>query len=125
MRRIGIVALAVIAAFAAPVRAACGATCVEPPAVEIAPAEPACHEAARGHATEPAAPGDADHCSHDHSASVRPATRPTAADVATAAAALPVSPARVTPVLIATAVDAPPSGSTRGSPPARLLQLRI
>jgi hypothetical protein len=122
--RIGIVALALIAAFAAPVRAACGATCVEPPAVEIAPAEPACHEVARSHAGDPAAP-EAGHCSHDHSASVRPAPRAAAADAAPAAVALLASPALDAPILVAATVDPPPPGSTRGSPPARLLQLRL
>lgn len=117
--------LALIAGVVAPVRAMCGTTCAVPAEVvtTVAPA-PTCHEAAETQSV-PEQNDAADPCSHDHSASVRPAVRPVATDAAPVQFAL----GALVPVFdiphIETVVHVSPHRLTRGSPPARLRPLRI
>lgn len=117
--------LALIAGVVAPVRAMCGTTCAVPAvaAETVAPAPP-CHESAEA----PPAPEQhdaADPCSHDHSASVRPAARPVVAD-ATPVQFAPGAPVPVFDIpRIEATVHVFAHRLTRGSPPDRLRPLRI
>ena len=118
--------LVLIAALAAPVRQACGTTCVEgnaEPAPVSANAAGACHkpEAAPSPVTpEP----DADHCTHDHSSSVRPSVRGALADTVTQPALFDARP-EFDAAIVATVAPPLSNDLSPGSPPLRIITLRI
>jgi hypothetical protein len=117
VRRATVVALAFIAALAAPVRAACGATCVQPePAEVVRPSASACHETA---AKSQPADTPAGHCSHDHSTSVRPAPK-AGGDIVTLQPVALAPTAAPHPIAFIVAPAMPAGDTSRGSPPLRL-----
>ena len=111
--------LALVAAFAAPVRAACGTACVDGAEAPAYQTDPPCHETAQA----PAQPEPA-HCSHNHNTSMKPAARAAIDPVTLHVAAL--SAPLFSPMLAyGFAGDAGLQAAPRGSPPLRNLPLRI
>lgn len=120
MKRAAVILLAIAAALAAPVRQACGTTCVEPPATVATP--PPCHETAETRAPQP--DPEAAHCTHDHSGSIRPALRAALPDLTAQPAMIDTQPVVITTTIVAASPRAP-AGLSPGSPPIRLISLRI
>jgi len=128
VRRAAAILLVLVAALAAPLRQACGTTCVDAPeaAAVMAVTHEASSDAASCHKPEPApAPEPATaHCTHDHSGSLRPGFRAAMVEAANQPAlfeAAPVSFALLTRVEVAHSS----TGLSPGSPPLRILPLRI
>ncbi|HUF24378.1 MAG TPA: hypothetical protein VMN81_09645 [Vicinamibacterales bacterium] len=120
MKRAAIAVLALVAGLAAPLRQACGTECagVTAPSAAAASAEAPCHNPV----PVPEQP-EAEHCTHDHSTSLRPAPR-LAVDVCGQPAVLP-APSLGEPVLVASSASRPVTGLAPGSPPVLIVPLRI
>ena len=117
--------LALVAAFAAPVRQACGSSCIEADAAAaiartVEPPAGSCHK--------PEAPPEPrpspEHCTHDHSASLQSSTRVAAASDADGAADIARAIAQIIHIASVTMAPADPNISP-GSPPIRIITLRI
>lgn len=121
VRRAATLVLVLIAAFAAPIRQACGSACIEPPAAEQhAAAASSCHKPELPPEPEPAP----EHCTHDHTASLNASPRFAIAASADQPAQLPVIDTPMLYVALELAA-VPRSGLSPGSPPIRLIALRI
>lgn len=128
MRRAAAIMLVLVAALAAPLRQACGTTCVDAPeaAAVMAVTHETSSDAASCHKPEPAPDPEpaAAHCTHDHSGSLRPAFRAATVEAANQPALFEAPPVAFT-LLARIEVARASTGLSPGSPPLRILPLRI
>lgn len=128
MRRAAAILLVLVAALAAPLRQACGTTCVHAPvaATVRVPTPEASSDAASCHKPEPAPEPEpaATHCTHDHSGSLRPAFRAATVEASNQPALFEAAPVFFAPLLRIEVASAS-TGLSPGSPPLRILPLRI